>query len=112
MEGNNLMEQYFSRKIIVFLLVASLIVVGIALFFPLPGDNVVKEVPKEAQEPQGESVSNLFEVKDKKELESKKAIPTDIPKEDACNLDGQMVRGGTVSSNTICVNESPPVIPQ
>jgi len=106
------MEQYFSRKIIVLLLVASLIVVGLALFFPLPKDNATKEAPQDAEESQGESVSNLFEVKDKKETESKKAIPSDIPKEDACNLDGQMVRGGTVSSNTICVNESPPVIPQ
>jgi hypothetical protein len=101
-----------NSRLVLLLFIIGLIVLFVALFIPVSKSNSTKESIQEVQveDSQGVSVSDLFKVEDRKDQEQIQPIPTDIPKDEACNLDGQMVRGGTVTSNTICVNESPAVI--
>jgi hypothetical protein len=106
-------ELQLSSKALLVLFLFGIVVVT-AVFYPVHKKQESLSGVESASpiEDSNESVSNLFNLEDRKDKEEFQPIPTDIPKDKACNLDGQVVREGTVSSNTICVNETPSVTPK
>lgn len=100
----------FSWKSLVLIGVIAVAILATAIFIPVPSKNTSNTVVQHEQieEPQSAQLGDLFRTQESvpnNTSPSRLEVPTDIPEEESCVLDGQIVREGTVSSNTICVNE-------
>jgi hypothetical protein len=102
------------RKTLLLLSLFAVFVIVLAVSIPVKKTNSIEMPSSETppEESSNTSVSDLFKTEDRKDKQEVQAIPTDIPKDQACTLNGQIVREGTVASNAICVNETPSVTPQ
>jgi hypothetical protein len=60
--------------------------------------------------PEHVTVSDFFETKekDKPVIVTNENRPSDLKADEACIINGEVVKEGTVSSNTICINEVTP----
>lgn len=108
------MELEFSKTTIVILFLFGFVIVFVALFYPVNKKDSSPSVFEDTAifEDSKQQVSDLFQVKESQKSSDKQPIPTDIPKDEACIIEGQTVREGTVSSNTICINETPSITPR
>ncbi len=109
------MKSIFTPKVFISLSICAILVLSLAVLLPVTQEPkqtekasaANEEVQEETNVSQGESVSGLFKVSGTPIPIDVKNLPTGITKEEACRLNGNIVKEGTVASNTICVNEIP-----
>lgn len=109
------MKQVFTPKVSLSLFICAVLVLSLAILLPTTQKETStekaaaagQEVESQGATGGGEPVSGLFKVSGTPIPIDIKNLPTGITKEEACRLNGNIVKEGTVASNTICVNETP-----
>lgn len=101
--------ELFSKKVSIGLFIFAVLVLLLAFFWPVhpKNDGIVEPVSKGQNEPPAGSISDHFNISSTPIPINAKNLPTGIQVDEACRLNGQIVKEGTVASNVICINETP-----